>query len=187
MAIEALTEMPATLNAGTTWKVQRSYADYPAGDSWVVTFYFVHSAASPFNVLCSAVGDDHLMELSAATSSSKAAGVWFYEARAAKAGEVVTVEKGQVEVLVDLATIAAASDQRSHNRIMLDAIEARLEERATNLMLETEINTGATTRKLKSMTLEQLIEAHSRYKYLVAQEERGARGRTNILYGRFPA
>lgn len=185
MAIEALTAMPAELYAGATWKVSRSWGDYPAGDSWAVVYYFVNASATPFSVTCSADGDAHVMTVSSTDSASKTAGTWFWEARATKSGETVVVEKGRVEVKPNLATVAAASDQRSFNRRVLDLLEATFEGRATTSALETEVNTGQTTRKIKHMTHEQLLSAISRFKYLVAQEERTERRGSNLRLGSF--
>lgn len=89
-----------------------------------------------------------------------------------------TVQAGYVDILPDLKT--ATGDQRSHARRTLDLIEALIEGRATNDILESTIDNTRFTR----MTPAQLLAAHSYYTAIVRKEEAKARVKNGLASGR---
>jgi len=111
-----------------TWK--RSFDCYRASDGWTLT-YSIKGAANIVDVVAAASGDDHLVTISAATTGAYTAGDYWWQAKASKAGEVITVDHGTLEILADLSTLSAAHDGRTHYQIVLDALEATLQGKAT--------------------------------------------------------
>ncbi|KZK96436.1 hypothetical protein PsAD5_02629 [Pseudovibrio sp. Ad5] len=83
-----------------------------------------------------------------------------------------TVGSGRFEVLPDLAS-GDAIDLRSHNRRMLEQIEALLEGRAKSNVASYEI----AGRKLTKLTPKELADWHTHYRKLVRIEDRKRTGR----------
>lgn len=61
------TTEPTIITPGDTIKWVRALADYPANDSWVLTYELVNSAYR-YTVTAAASGADHLVTIAAATS-----------------------------------------------------------------------------------------------------------------------
>lgn len=170
MAIDPLSKMPDKLSAGLTLKVLRSYNDYHADAGWVVTFYFAGPTAS-FSEICTASGQDHLLTIAAADSANLAVDTYRWQAIAALAGENVLMEQGQLQVTPNFAAIGtAASDQRSANQIMLEALQGAFAKTATAGMLEFEVRTGTTLRRIKYLSQAELLTTINRYQFLVNKE-----------------
>lgn len=89
-----------------------------------------------------------------------------------------TVSAGFLDVLPDLRT--ATGDVRSHARRTLDLIEALIEGRVSNDILESVIDNTRFTR----MNPEQLLTAHSYYTAKVRSEEAKARAKQGLATGR---
>lgn len=88
---------PATVNAGDTVRWTRALPDYPASAGWVLTYTLLNSAGK-ITVTASASGDEHLVNVAAATTATWAAGDYAWRAQASKAGEVFTVAEGRITV-----------------------------------------------------------------------------------------
>lgn len=172
--------MPDTLAAGSTLKVQRSYADYPADEGWVVTFYFA-GAASFSAAAATADVSEHLLTISAATSATFTAGDYRWQARAVKDTETAIVEEGEIQITPNFATIGtAASDQRTYNEQVLDALKAAFLGQSTSATSEYEISSGGNSRKIKHLSKEELLAAINRYTFLVARDKRLAKNARGI-------
>jgi hypothetical protein len=118
---------PASARAGDTWQWTRDLGDYPATD-WTVTYTF-WTATAAFSAVASADGTTHSISLPPATTAAYAAGRYQWTARVSDGTDVFTVGSGTLQVL---PAVGAAMDTRSHARIMLDALNAVLESRATD-------------------------------------------------------
>lgn len=157
------TSEPATINPGDTVKWTRSLADYPASDSWVLSYEFVNSG-SRFAATASASGADHLVTLAAATTSGYTAGTYDWRARVTKSGEVYTVGQGRTIVR---ASFASATDARSSARVALEAVEACIQGRASSSTLEYEI----AGRRLKHLSPADLLKLRDALRIDVARED----------------
>jgi hypothetical protein len=165
------TQEPAVLVAGDTAKWRRTLADYPANESWVLTYTLV-SAATRYTFTASADGASHLVAVAATTTATWAPGTYTWRAQVSKAGEVFTVGTGTFSVR---PTFAAATDGRSHARKVLDAIEAVIEGRATSEVGEYQI----AGRQLKYIPVDELLALRDKYRGEVLREDaasRAARG-----------
>lgn len=171
---EVLWSEPTRLVSGDTWEWNRALTDYPASAGWVLTYAF-RSASAYFNVTASADGDNHAVSVATTTTDDIAKGRYYWQSYATKGSERYTVGSGVLEVAANFAGTAAASDQRTHARKMLEAIEAVLEDRASNDVMEYSIG----GRSLKRIPRAELMRLHAYYRNQVAVEEgTGGNGRS---------
>lgn len=174
---------PATVIAGDTAKWQKYLPDYQASDGWSLTYTFVNAAVR-FTVTASALGADHLVNVSAATTGGWATGTYDWRAQVSKDGEVFTVGSGRLTVQASFST---ATDGRSRARRMLEAVEAVLEGRASSAVAEYQI----AGRQLRHIPIPDLLTLRDRLRMDVAREEAAAdlsagkapRGRIQVRFG----
>lgn len=172
------TTEPIALVAGDTLKFQISLADYPASDGWTLE-YSIQNAANIETFSSSASGDDHLVTVAASATATWTPGTYRLSARAVKGAEKYTLRKGSIEVTADLS---AAVDQRSHAEIVLDAIEAMLEGKATKDQQSYSIAGRSITR----LTPEELLTWRDTYRKEVKRQRRQeARERGEPATGNF--
>lgn len=157
---------PTEFRAGTTvqWTKDLS-TDYPADAGWSLQYIFIN-ASTKITVNASASGKIFAVTISAATSAAYTAGVYKWIARVTKASEKFDVDSGTCEVLADLAALST-SDQRSHAKKCLDAIEAVLESRATKDQMQYRIN----DRELARTPISDLLKLRDRYRQEYQQEQ----------------
>lgn len=134
MAHQIPTTEPAELRAGDTWQWRRDdLADYPAS-AWSLTYHF-RNAAGDFDVNASADGDSFAVNVAKATTGALTAGKYHWYAFVDNGTERYQVDAGELEVLADVAG-AGPYDGRKFAQRMLEAIEARLEGRASDDQLD---------------------------------------------------
>ena len=133
MAADIPTSEPGELRAGDTWKWTKTLADYPASTPWTLKYRF-KNAAGGFEITASASGNDYAVSVVAATTAPYAAGTYSWIAWVeGGTSEKYTVDTGVCTINPDYraGTATAALDDRTHARIVLDAIEAVIAGRAT--------------------------------------------------------
>lgn len=128
MTVAVPTTEPISPRAGDTWTWQRSCAAYPA-PTWTLT-YTLFNAATKISIVAAAAGTAHAVTVAAATTANYPAGRYDWVAAVASGSERYQVDAGTLEILPDVAALSKY-DSRSHARIMLDAIEALMESRAS--------------------------------------------------------
>lgn len=178
------TTEPARIIAGDTAKWAKTLADYPAGTGWVLAYKLINASAV-ISIAASASGDDHLVNVAAATTAAWAAGDYAWRAQVSRAGEVYTIGSGRVTV--EPAFGASPVDARSQARRQLEAIEATLEGRAGSSTAEYEI----AGRRLKHIPIPELLVLRDRLRADVAREDAAAsaaagmptRGRVMVRFG----
>lgn len=175
------TTVPASARAGDTWKWTYASADYSAADGWSLKFLF-KSSAGGFEVDASADGSGWSATVAATTTAAYAAGTYAWQAWVEKGTEKYTLDFGSLVVDPDFrsGTSTAAYDARTHAQTMLDAIEALLEGRATRVQSEYEI----AGRRLKFLSMTELMRARNLYKAEVAAEAAAERIRRGTGTGR---
>ena len=173
MTVEVPENEPTELALGETWKWRRLdlRADYPAS-AWTLKYY-LRNASARIDLTASAYDtDDYQIE---ETPAEQTAGAWTagtYDWRAyVERGSGATLERyeidrGKVVISADF-TAAANLDSRSHARVVLDAIEAVLENRAT--MDQEEYSIAG--RSLKRTPVKDLMAMRERYAAMVKAEE----------------
>lgn len=155
------TNEPLELRAGDTWEWRREdLTDYPAG-TWTLTYRF-KKASGGFEVVAAADGLSHAVTVTAATSAGYASGDYTWQAQVASGTTKYTVDSGTLKVLPSLFATAAtvASDQRTHAKKVLDAIEAVIEGRASLDQQEYQIG----GRMLKRTPITDLLKMRNFYK-----------------------
>lgn len=161
------TTEPAELRIGDTWKWTKSVADYPAS-AWSLKYRF-KNAAGGFEISASASADDYSVTVAAATTAGYAAGTYAWMAWVeGGVSEKYTVDVGTATLNPDYrsGTATAAFDDRSHARVVLEAIEAVIEGRASQDQEEYEI----AGRRLKRTPIAQLLRLRQHYKAEVGAE-----------------
>lgn len=173
---------PGRATAGLTWTWRRDLADYPASAGWALKYLF-RGASAGFSVDAATSGDGYLSTVSATTSAAIAAGSYAWVAYAELSGAKYEVGRGTLVV----APALSSGDTRSHARKVLDAIEAVLENRATQDQMSYEISVGGSSRRLGRTPLADLVALRLKYRAEVKAEERaaavasGRKPRTRIL------
>jgi hypothetical protein len=119
------TTEPSRVTAGDTVAWSKSLSDYPATDSWVLSYTLINSAHK-ITITATASGADHLVTESAATTADWNAGTYTWQAIVTKAAERYTVGQGTLVVAPDIAA-ATTLDTRSTAQKALDQVNATLE------------------------------------------------------------
>jgi len=163
MAPPIQTTEPVSLTAGDTAKWLKSLPDYPASDGWLLSYTLVN-AAQRITFAAGAQGDDHLVNVSAATTTEWTAGDYSLRASVSKSGEVYTTLTGRITIA---PAFGAPQDARSQARRTLEAINATLEGRATSATAEYEI----AGRKIKYISMPELLTLRDRLMRDVADED----------------
>ncbi len=154
--------------AGDTWDWSLAVDGYPATDGWTLKYYLTPRIAGTQIVLTAATASDGLgyrVQVSPATSAGYAPGMYEWRARVEKAGAEVTVAQFSLVIQAKVAGLTA-SDNRSHARKVLDAIEALIETKGTADVIEYSIG----SRSIKKMTTAELLPWRDKYRWEVADE-----------------
>lgn len=152
------TTEPGAFTKGDYVQWKRSLDDYKASAGWTLTYYF--RGDSTLNKAATASGDDHLLTLSTSDTDSLTAGEYAWAAKVSKASELYTIAIGNVTVRPDIADENSGYESRPHCKIMLDAIEAILQGKATQDVLSYSIQGRSLTR----MNVEELETWRDKYR-----------------------
>lgn len=165
---------PEQIVAGDTVKWTKSLADFPASASWVLTYEVLHAGGDLGTVTASASGDDFAITVTAATTAAwnttAANRLSTWNAFATLAGERYHVGTGTFLILPNPAVVTTL-DARSHAKIVLDAVQAVLENRAT----KDQMAYSVAGRSLSLTPIPDLLALRREYGALVAAEERARR------------
>ena len=164
------------LIAGDTLQFNTSVPDYPASESWTLSYKLVpRTSGSVISFSASADGDYYTVEVGSTTTAAWTAGEYSWAAYVTKTGERHTVDSGACTIKPDPAT-ATTLDSRTHNQIALDAIKAVMQSRATKDQQEYMI----AGRKLVLTPLPELIKLLNFYEARVAGEQAAENLRNGI-------
>lgn len=174
--------MQNVLIAGDTLDFRTTVPDYPASDSWTLTFKLIpRTAGSAITFTAGADGEVYRTQVSALTTASWAPGEYSWAAYVTKGGDRFTVETGVIKVMPNPAD-AATWDNRTHAQKTLDAINAVIENRATKDQSEYSI----AGRSLKLTPITELLKLRDVYVQRVAREQLQAQGiNPRAVYMRF--
>lgn len=176
--------MKTEIIAGDTLEFDTTIADYPATDGWTLKFRLVPRTAGSGAVVditatTATNGTDYSVEVAPAVTAAYTAAEYTWFSWVEKSGARQQVEDGLVTIKPDPST-ATANDGRSHARIVLDAIEAVLQGRATKDQEEYAIG----DRSLKRTPIPDLLKMRNRYMQEVANEDARDRLANGIGGGR---
>lgn len=162
------THEPDSIRAGDTWQWRREDLanDYPA-TSWTLSYVF-KNASKGFGFSATPDGAFFAISVPAAQTDDIPAGIYRWAAQVVNGAERHTISIGTTEILANVfENPDTASDTRSHERKVLDALRAMMEGKATRDQLEYEIN-GRRLTRLKPAEVIQWIEF---YEAKVASQE----------------
>ena len=161
--VDIATREPEKIIAGDTLEWTKDLPDYlPA--TWTLTYSLVKDGTR-IGIVASDNGDGtHLVDEAKATTAAYAVGVYKWHATVDNGTDRHLVESGTVEVVTDFVAATSGFDGRAHCKIVLDAIEATIEGKATKDQSSYSIQTGDGSRSITRLTFGELIEARRFYK-----------------------
>lgn len=168
------TRLQNSITAGDTLNFLVSSSTYPA-PTWTLSYRLVPRVATldPIQFDSVAEGADHRIAVLPNDSSAWTAGDYQWFAYFGDGTNRYTVDQGSVTVRGDPAQVEPGYDARSHARIVLDAINAVIERRASMDQMEYTIN----NRMLKRTPIADLLMLQSEYRIQVAAEDAATAGR----------
>lgn len=144
-----------------------SISEHPATAGWTLAFALTAYGKNPIIITASTSGSDYAISVLPAVTRLWTAGKYSWQSYVYKGSgsplvisEKYTLEIGQVEILPDLTQALSTTDNRSHAKKVLDAIESLLEGKASADV--TSYSIGG--RSLSKMNPEELIKWRSFYK-----------------------
>ena len=135
--------LPSSFAAGTTVKLRRLLAAYPASAGWTLTLYL--RGAGTLDAEAVADGDAYVVTLSPTDTAALAPGTYRWTERVALDDDVYTADQGIVEITLDMAAAEAGTAQ-SHAERTLALIEATIEGRIPSGMESYQIGGRAVTK-----------------------------------------
>lgn len=165
--------LPNQITAGLSWQAVVGLDAYPA-DTWQLTLLLRGPQA--IDIAATAKQSQHQFNLTATTTKDWAAGQYWYVLRVNNDTETIEIERGEVEILADFATLPAGFDGRSPNEMALSAIEAVIAKRATLDQERYRIN----NRELYRTSIADLLKLKAHYRHLVKQERAKKSGKSSF-------
>lgn len=164
---------PNELVVGDRWVWQRPdlVSDYAIAD-FALSYTFTDDAgAATFAISATEADNNYFIEVASSTTASLTAGEYQWKAfvKRSSDNERFTVDEGRTKILAN--TELAASDVRSHAKKVLDAIEAIIENRAS----QDQMSYSIAGRSLSRMTIQDLHFFRARYKAEYNEELKKAR------------
>jgi hypothetical protein len=170
-----LDEMPLEITAGdaVAWRFYSSY--FPADAGWEVSYSLVN-AAGRIAITAEADGQTHLVNLAAADTVAWTAGEYRWQSYATKGAERYTLDEGAVTIKTNFATQTSGFDARPHVYIVRDALEAVLEDRATEAQSSMSIG-GRTISEMGHGELMDAQKENARRIMIYERKQRRKRGK----------
>lgn len=170
------TKEPSTLVLGDYWAWRRDdlASDYPVG-SYALTYEFHEDSGgggnNKFTLTATEADDTYYIEAASSSTISYSIGDYIWEAYITKSSDSnrIMVDSGRTTITENLANTNA--DLRSHAKIVLDAIEAVIENRAS--MDQSSMSIAG--RSLSRMSIDELLTFRDRYKAEYLKEIKLAR------------
>lgn len=121
--------LPERINAGQTVKYTKHFADYPPTDGWAITLYIAGPGVDSWNGSANGVmWDFHLV---AADTAVLPTGLYRWEERATKSGEIYVADQGYFYIDPNLATATGVTLQDPLEK-ELAQVEAALDDLLSN-------------------------------------------------------
>ncbi len=159
---------PETFTQGDTVQWTESFEDYPASN-FTLTYVATGPSNSNITITATANGDDYVVTMTPTISGAfDPPGLYsWYRYVTDGQNNRYTNGHGEFNVLADPTKIAPGQDQRDHYRIVLDAINAVIEGRATQAEEEFSI----AGRSLRRTPLKDLLGFKLQYERLLAASQ----------------
>jgi hypothetical protein len=176
MAIDIPTIEPSIIRAGDTTQWIKSLSDYPASDSWVLSYKLTNQDYA-YAITSTASGSDHLVSISAATSATHSPGKYKLIGYVTKAAERYTIDETSVQILPNLAAITTGYDTRSTAKQTLDLLDAAMVAQGANAWAQEYEIAG---RRMKFRGYSEFLAYRSRVAAEVKAEENAERLRSGL-------
>ena len=169
------TNVPDILYVGDNWLWKRDLTDYPRADYTLsYSFRLLSSTATEISLGSSVITESetslYTIDVPSATTTGYTKGDYTYQEYITNSSsERLVLNKGVATVKSNLD--ADTGDPISHNRIVFDALEATLENRASIDQMSMSI----AGRSLSRMSPQELRDWYSHYKHLVINEDKVSR------------
>lgn len=115
---------PSRIIRGDSSSFHVTSTDYPPTDGWTLTFSL--RGAAVLDQVATVDGSDYLVSLTTTATEALVSGLYGWACYVAKSGQRVTVERGSLQVLDDLATQSPGYDPRTTAKIALDQCQAAM-------------------------------------------------------------
>lgn len=171
MATDISTIEPDEIRAGDTVTWLKSLSDYPASDSWVLSYRLV-SSTTHYDISSSASDSDHLVTITAATTANYTPGEYTLIGWVTKSSERYSIPSKKINVLPDLAAVATGYDIRSNARKTLDLLDAALQAQGSNAWVQEYEIAG---RRMRFRSIGEFMKFYDRVKADVRSEENAER------------
>lgn len=171
---------PIAVTAGDTITWKRNLSQFPASGGWSLKYSLRGVRGTSFDATSTANGDEHDLTITAAQSGNWQAGKYKLAGYATNGLERHTIYEGDLVVKPNLAAADQNTDFRSHAQICLNNIEAVLEKRATNDVLNSTIEGTIIGR----IPVRDLLLLRDRYLAEVQGEEQEAKAKEGRATGR---
>ncbi len=179
MTHTVLKKLPDFVTAGDTVQFQINLCHYPAGAGWVLHYKLVN-ALGGIDIDSTAVGDEHFINVPAATSAIWVAGTYSFQAYVDGVdSQRFTVETGTIVVKRDIAAEAAGYDNRTAARKLLDVLDGFMADYGAKAYQQEYEIAG---RRIKFVSPGEFLAFRDKVKAEVAAEEareRAARGESS--------
>ena len=164
---------PAEIIAGDTLEWTKSIQDYTPADGWVLSYILLSSGKTPISITASGSGTTHSVSVDAATTAAYVAATYHWTSMVTRAAtsERKTISSNVVSVIVNPSTQTSAYDPRTHEEKCLAAIEAVIEGRMADPIVEYQIG----NRMAKKIPHKELVELRSYYAAQVRIQQGGPR------------
>ncbi len=169
---------PGQVFANTTWQWTASFRDYDATAGWTLTYeLYPREGGEKKQIATTPDGSGWKVDLTPAETITYTPGVWTWRAVMVLGPDTFVAATGNLTVHPD-PTAASAGDLRSHYELVLAAIEAVLEDRATVEQSQIEVAGDRLSRR----SMEELLQLQSRYMQLLAgaKDAEGLAGATKF-------
>ena len=165
---------PLEVIAGDTLTWKKSFSDYPASDSWVLSYALVKDGKIILidDTEVTTDGDYHVVEVSAETSAAYTAGTYKWQAYVTLSGARYQVGEGTMEIKPNFATQSTGYDGRTTVKQTLDALEAMMLRKASKDQMSLTVPNG---RRVDRLSPEQLLMWRDRMKSEYEKEKQADR------------
>jgi len=171
MSIDIPTIEPITIQAGDTLTWTKSLADYPANDSWVLSYRLINEN-NKHDITTSASGSEHLVSVLASTTASYVLGKYTLLSWVTKGAERYSLPSKQVEILPNLAIWNGGFDSRTTAKRVLDLLDAAMISHGSNAWVQEYEISG---RKMKFKEPGEFLAYRSKIQTEVNREQNAAR------------
>ncbi len=170
------THEPDRIQAGDTLTWLKSLPDYPANDSWVLSYRIIN-AAGKFDITSSASGANHLVLATAATTATYTAGIYNLHAWVTKTTERYSLPSRSVIVLPNVAAETAGYDARTNAKKILDLLDAAMLAHGAQAWVESYEIEG---RSMRFRSIGDFLSYRSKIQQEVLREEAAERIRSGL-------